>query len=193
MRVDGRAMIFALAAVVITTFVFGLAPALRAAEPSAQDELKAGGRAMGSGHQRRLRSVLVTAEVALAVILLVDAGLLVRSFASVIKQDRGYRPDHVLSATLFVWQWNRTPSARHEFIARLVGRAATLPGVSAAGATSSLPLSGAIGADRAGHNGSRAPCHSRPGTAGIRHRDHARGVHRARYGDASRSRLHAPG
>src|SRR5262249_49448904 len=123
--------------------------AFRAAEPSAQDELKAGGRALGSGRQRALRSVLVTAEVALAVILLVGAGVLVRSFASVIKQDPGYKPDPVLSSPLFAWQWNRTPASRREFVARLVERAATLPGVISAGATSSLPLAGAIGADHA--------------------------------------------
>src|SRR5262249_2644476 len=100
MRVDGRAMVFALAAIVVTTFVLGCAPAMRAADRSAQEALKAGGRALGRGRHRALRSALVTAEVALAVVLLVGAGLLARSFASVLDQDRGYKPDHVLSATL---------------------------------------------------------------------------------------------
>ena len=150
MRVDERATMFALAAIIVTTFVFGLVPALRAAEPSSRDELKAGGRNLGgSVRQHRLRGALVTGEVALAVILLVGAGLLVRSFASVLRQDRGYKPDHVLSATLFAWQWNRTPAARREFFARLVDRASHLPGVSAAGATSSIPLAGEIGANKA--------------------------------------------
>src|SRR5262249_51845065 len=129
MRVDLRALAFAFSAIIATTFIFGLGPAFRAVEPSSRDELKAGGRAMGSSRQHRLRGALVTAEVALAVVLLVGAGLLVRSFASVVQQERGYKPDHVLAATVFVWQWNRTPAARRDFVARLVDRVAHLPGV----------------------------------------------------------------
>lgn len=148
MRVDGRALAFTFAAVVITTFIFGLVPALRAAQPNASDELRSGGRAVGSERQHRLRALFVITEVALAMILLVGAGLLVRSFVSVVRADRGYRSDHVLAATVFVYEWNKTPGARRDFIARLVQRAATIPGVVASGATSSLPLDMAIEADK---------------------------------------------
>jgi predicted permease len=81
-------------------------------------------------------------------VLLVGAGLLMRSFLFVIRADRGYKSDHVLAATVFVYQWNQTPRARFNFIDALVRRAATVPGVRAAGATSSLPLDIAIGADQ---------------------------------------------
>jgi predicted permease len=148
MRVDGRALAFTIAAVVFTTFVFGMLPALRAARPGSADELRTGGRAIGSERQHRLRGLFVTAELAFAMILLVNAGLLVRSFVSVVRADRGYHSDHVLAATVFVYRWNKTPGTRRDFIAQLVERAAAIPGVIAAGATSALPLEMAIGADK---------------------------------------------
>jgi putative ABC transport system permease protein len=147
MRVDGRALAFTILAVIITTFVFGILPALRAARPNASDELRAGGRAMGGERQHRLRGLFITAELAFATVLLVSSGLLVRSFVSVVGADRGYRSDHVLAATVFVYQWNRTPGTRRDFIAQLVERASAIPGVTAAGATSALPLEMAIGAE----------------------------------------------
>lgn len=148
MRVDGRALAFTLAAVVLAAMLFGTLPAWRAARPSAADELRSGGRSVGSGRQNRLRGAFVTAELSFAIILLIGAGLLVRSFVSVVRADRGYRSDHVFAATVFVYKWNTTPAARGQFIARLVARTSIIPGVIAAGATSSLPLAMAIGADR---------------------------------------------
>ena len=146
--VDSRAFVFALVTVVATTILFGLVPAFRAAEPSAGDELKAGGRSVGTGRQHRLRSALVTAEVSLAIVLLVSAGLLVRSFASLMSVDRGFRSDHVLGALMFTWEHAQTPAARREVVDRLVDRARSLPGVIAAGVTSSPPLTGAVGLER---------------------------------------------
>ncbi len=148
MRVDGRAFVFALSTVLATTILFGLVPAFRAAEPSAGDELKAGGRSVGTGRQRRLRSALVVSEVALAIMLLVGAGLLVRSFASLMSVDRGYRTDHVLGALMFTWERAQTPAARRIVAERLVERARTLPGVRSAGITSSPPLAGSVGVER---------------------------------------------
>jgi predicted permease len=144
MRVDERALGFTLAAVVIATFVFGLGPALRAARREGGDELKGGARAAGLP-PHRVRGALVTFEVAMAVVLLVSAGLLVRSFVSVVGADRGYRSDHVLGATLFIWKSNPAPSQRRAFVTELLRRAAALPGVKAAGVTSSPPLAAAIG------------------------------------------------
>src|SRR4030095_4016381 len=102
----------------------------------------------GGRQERRVRHAFLVAEVALAVMLSIGAGLLVRSFYSVIRVDRGYRTDHVLSASLFVWQYPK-PENRRQFVERLVDRAARLPGVTAAGRKSSWPLAGAIGADQA--------------------------------------------
>jgi putative ABC transport system permease protein len=147
-RIDGRTLGFTLAIVVVATFAFGVIPALRASRPNLTDELRAGGRALSSASQHRLRRLIVITEVALAMVLLVGTGLLVRSFLAVVRADRGYHTDHVLAATVFVYQWNKTPATRRDFIARLVNRAGAIPGVVASGATSSLPLSMAIEADK---------------------------------------------
>lgn len=147
MRIDARALAFTLIAVIATTVLFGVVPALRATATGSEDELKAGGRSTGGTGHRRLRGAFVATEVALAMVLLVGAGLLVRSFLSVVRQDRGYQSDHVLSATLFIWQWNQTPAKRRDFITALEDRVRQLPGVISAGTVSSLPLSDAIGAD----------------------------------------------
>jgi putative ABC transport system permease protein len=147
-RIDGRALAFTLAIVVIATFAFGVIPALRASRPDLTDELRSGGRALSSAGQHRLRRLFVITEIALAMVLLVGTGLLVRSFLAVVRADRGYHTDHVLAATVFVYQWNKTPATRRDFIARLVDRAGAIPGVVASGATSSLPLSMAIEADK---------------------------------------------
>jgi putative ABC transport system permease protein len=146
--IDGRALLFTLGIVGVTTMIVGLVPALRATTADPASELRAGTRASSDATRGRVRRLLVIAEVALAFVLLVGAGLLMRSFLFVIRADRGYKSDHVLAATVFVYQWNRTPRARFDFIDALVKRAATVPGVRAAGATSSLPLDIAIGADQ---------------------------------------------
>lgn len=149
MRVDARALGFTLVIVAIATVIFGLMPALRGAQRDAVDALRSGDRSQGSVSRHRPRQLLVVAEVALAVMLLVGSGLLLRSFVAVVRADRGYESDHVLAATVFVYRWNPTPASRVNFIAQLVSRASTIPGVVAAGAVSSLPLDIAIDADRA--------------------------------------------
>ena len=148
MRVDARALAFTLAVVALATVVFGLLPALRGAQPNAVTELRSGDRSAGSASRRRPRQLLVVAEITFAVILLVGSGLLMRSFVSVVHADRGYESDHVLAATVFIYQWEPTPASQVNFMSQLVARAGTIPGVVAAGATSSLPLDIAIGADR---------------------------------------------
>jgi putative ABC transport system permease protein len=149
MRVDGRALAFALLLAIGTTFVFGAAPALSAARTNLHETLKAGGRALAGGAGRsRTRSAFVATEVALAVVLLVGSGLLVRSFVSLMTSDRGYRSDHVLAATVFIWSWDSTASQRSEFADDIVRRVKTIAGVVDAGITSSLPLRTTIFADR---------------------------------------------
>lgn len=146
--IDDRALLFALGIVGVTTLIFGLGPALRATAADPASALRAGARASGDATRGRSRRMLVVTEVALAFVLLVGATLLMRSFLFVIRADRGYKSDHVLAATVFVYEWNKTPRARFEFIDALLRRAATIPGVRVAGATSSLPLDIAIGADQ---------------------------------------------
>jgi putative ABC transport system permease protein len=146
--IDTRALLFTLGIVGVTTMIVGLPPAVRATTADPANELRAGTRASGDATRGRLRRLLVVTEVGLAFVLLVGAGLLMRSFLFVVRADRGYKSDHVLAATVFVYQWNQTPRARFNFIDALVQRAARVPGVQAAGATSSLPLDIAIGADQ---------------------------------------------
>ena len=149
MHVDWRALAFALSLSIGTTLLFGAAPALNAARTNLHDTLKAGGRALASGAgSGRLRSLFVATEVALAVILLVGAGLLVRSFVSLLTSDRGYRSDHVLTATVFVWSWDSTASQRVAFTKEAIRRVKTIAGVVDAGATSSLPVHATIFTDR---------------------------------------------
>jgi putative ABC transport system permease protein len=146
--IDGRALLFTLAIVGVTTVLVGLVPAVRATTADPAKELRAGTGLSADAARGRLRRLLVVTEIGLAFVLLVGAGLLMRSFLFVIRADRGYKSDHVLAATVFVYQWNQTPRARFNFIDALVRRAAAVPGVRAAGATSSLPLDIAIGADQ---------------------------------------------
>jgi putative ABC transport system permease protein len=164
MRVDWRALAFALVAVPGATILFALAPAVHASGSEVESELRAGTRSSGRAGQRGTRLALIGGEVALAVVLLVGAGLLVRSFTSVVNQDRGYRSDHVVGATMFIWQWAQTPASRRSFADRLIARARSLPGVEAAGVTTSPPLTAAIGVDHGPYEvlGRAVPVEQRP-------------------------------
>jgi putative ABC transport system permease protein len=135
---------FALAVAILTGVVCGLAPAFAATRTSVNEILKEGGRsgASGSGHAR-LRSGLVIAEIAVALVLLAASGLLLRSFQNMREANLGYRPDHSLSAgySLPRNQYG-TQTAVDAFNQELLRRLAALPGVKSAGLTSWLPSTG---------------------------------------------------
>jgi predicted permease len=95
---DARVALFAVSVSVVTGILFGLAPALQTSRESVIDMLHAGGRAVGSASTRRLRAVLVAAEVALALVLLVTAGLMIASFVRLRAVDPGYRLEQVVTA-----------------------------------------------------------------------------------------------
>jgi putative ABC transport system permease protein len=140
-RVDTVVIAFALLAGVITSLVFGLAPAMQARAVALAPALRAGGRSDTGGGMSRLRPALVVFEVALALVLLIGAGLLLRSFAELQSVDPGFRTDRVLSFRV------TAPMARYPgpeqvgvFHAGLLGRIETLPGVEAAAAANTLFL-----------------------------------------------------
>ena len=128
---------------VLSGLLFGLAPALQASKPDLNSALKEGGRhATGGSH--RLRRLLVVSEVALSLMLLVTAGLLMRSFLALVKKDAGFNAEKVLTMNLIL------PPAKYpagepraKFYSELVARAATVPGVESVAAINYLPLGGA--------------------------------------------------
>jgi predicted permease len=141
---DWQVVAFAILLAVVTGVVCGLAPAFAALRTSVNDTLKEGGRtgSAGSGHAR-LRSALVIGEIAVALVLLVASGLLLRSFEKMRAVDLGFRPDHVLAASYSLPQKQyATQPAVDEFNDQLIRRLQQLPSVKSVGLTSSLPATG---------------------------------------------------
>ncbi len=141
---DWQVVSFAIILAVLTGLVCGLAPAFAALRTSVNETLKEGGRtgSGGSGHAR-LRSALVVGEIAIALVLLVASGLLLRSFEKMRSVDLGFRPDHVLAAAYSLPQKQyATQPTVNEFNDELIRRLQQLPGVKAVGVTSFLPASG---------------------------------------------------
>jgi predicted permease len=143
--IDGRALAFTSAVVLLTGILFGLAPALRSSQVSLGETLKEGGRSMIGGHHR-LRNLLVVAEIALSLVLLIGAGLLIRSFIRVQQVEPGFAPQNVLSMRLALVGPAYSDEARRvSFYQQLWERIRRLPGVERAGGVSTLPLTGGIG------------------------------------------------
>jgi putative ABC transport system permease protein len=142
--VDGRAILFLLAMTVLTAALFGLAPAMRATAGNLSSALKEGGRGGSDGPERnRLRGFLVASEFALAFVLLIGAGLMIRSFSALQAVNPGFDPHHVLSLVVSVAGSQEAPEGRRElFYRQLLERVRNVPGVQAAGAINHLPLAG---------------------------------------------------
>jgi putative ABC transport system permease protein len=142
-QIDWRVLGFTFAISIITGVIFGLAPALQSSSPNLVESLKESGRGSGaSGHRNRLRSALVVSEIALTLVLLVCAGLLIRSVMRLKSVDTGFNPKNILAMNIGL------PSAKYPkpenqiaFYKQVTERIAALPGVKAAGTTSVLPLS----------------------------------------------------
>jgi len=142
---DTRVAVFALLLAVMTGLACGLAPAFAALRTSVNDTLKEGGRGSAGGGHARLRSALVVGEIAIAMMLLVACGLLLRSFDQMRKVDLGFHPDHILTAyyALPEHQLYGTQAVVSRFCEELVRRMQQLPGVKFAGLASFLPYTGA--------------------------------------------------
>ncbi|MFY9610994.1 MAG: ABC transporter permease [Blastocatellia bacterium] len=149
-RLDGRVFAFAFFISVVTGIAFGVAPALLSSNPSMQLALKEGSRGGGSGaRHNRLRSLLVVSEFALALVLMIGAGLLMRSFSHLLNVDPGFDPKNLLVARVWLPQPNDPdtgPYALHTkrvaFINEVLRRLRDLPGVVVASAATNVPLSG---------------------------------------------------
>jgi putative ABC transport system permease protein len=142
--VDLRTALFLFAATMVTSIGFGIAPALQALSVNVNDTLKEGGRTNTAGAaQNRLRSLLVVSEFALAVMLLIGAGLMIRTFAALQAVDAGFNPHNVVSMVVSVAGTREADGARRAiFYRELIDRVRALPGVQAAGGINHLPLAG---------------------------------------------------
>jgi predicted permease len=143
-HVNGYVFAFTFLVSIFTGVLFGLAPALQASRMDPKRGLYEGGRsATGSARQQRLRSVLVVSEVSLACVLLIGAGLMLRSFLNQLHLDPGFSKDHVLTATLALPRAvYKNDAAVAHFYDRLLTDLAHVPGVTSAGAGSDLPWTG---------------------------------------------------
>jgi putative ABC transport system permease protein len=143
--IDYRVLGFTLLISLLTGVAFGLAPTLQASKPDLNDALKEGGRSSTEsfGHHR-LRSLLVVSEVALALVLLISAGLMIQSFRLLLKVDPGFNPQGVLTVGLDMSdpKYQENPSRFMSFNAALLERVRALPGVQYAGTARPLPLTG---------------------------------------------------
>ena len=141
--IDGWVLAFTIAVSILSGVFFGLVPALTASGTLLNEALKEGGRSGSAGRSGRARSAFVVAEVALALILLAGAGLLVRSFAQLISVDPGFDPARTITMRVSLpGARYGEPPLRIQFFKRLFERINALPGIDAAGANSSIPLSG---------------------------------------------------
>jgi predicted permease len=139
-RVDGRVVVFGVLLALVTGALFGLLPALRAAHAEPNVHLRAGRTTIGRGH--RVRNALVVAEVALAIVLVIGAGLMARSFFALRSVDPGFDPDRVLTVSIMINLAGADDVIGHIVQRRrtFIDRLSVLPGVTAAGAVNSLPL-----------------------------------------------------
>jgi putative ABC transport system permease protein len=145
--INPTVLLFTLGLSLVSGIVFGLAPALQMSKPNLNDSLKEGTRGT-TGTSHLLRSSLVVFEVALSLVLLVGAGLLIRSFLSLLKTDPGFNPDHVLTMNLVLpGAKYKDETARAAFYNDLIQRVKAQPGVQSAAVVNYLPLGGSNSSD----------------------------------------------
>ncbi len=145
--INGRVLGFAVIIGLFTAVIFGLAPAIQVARSELYESLKEGSRGSTGGRRSHFaRSVLIVSEIAFSVLLLIGAGLLVRSFARMMSEDLGFNPSKLLTMQVFLPEahYSSVPSIMN-FDRQIVDRVAALPGVNSASAVNFLPLTGWTG------------------------------------------------
>ena len=141
--IDLRVLGFTLLTSLLTGLVFGLAPALQASRIDLNESLKDGGRgATGAGPGRRLRSALVVFEVAVSFVLLVGAGLMIRSFIRLQNVDLGFNPDHLVAMNFQLSRAKYQGRQSAEFFRQLIERVDSLPRVESAGGITAVFIEG---------------------------------------------------
>jgi putative ABC transport system permease protein len=140
-NLDGRVLAFTMLVSLFTGIIFGLAPALQAAQADVNDALRESGRTGAGVRQQRLRNAFVVAEIALALVLLAGAGLMLKSFWRLQAVETGFKPDGVLTLRMLLpFTTHPQTSQRAAFFGQVLERIRALPGVSAAGAVSRIPM-----------------------------------------------------
>ena len=139
-RLDTSAIVFAITAVVVAALLSGLLPALRAARPDLLPALRDGAGASSSLRGVRLRQAMLVGEAALAVMLLIGSGLLIRSFVNLMNVDPGFDADEVLTAEIYLPGAEVGKADTQAFLDAFLPRVRALPGVVAAGVSNMMPL-----------------------------------------------------
>ncbi|HEX4021421.1 MAG TPA: ABC transporter permease [Acidobacteriaceae bacterium] len=141
--VNGTAVGWTVLITVATAVFFGLAPALKMSGKNLQESLKEMGRGSSTGKMHeRLRGTLVILEVALSCVLLIGAGLLLRSFLRIMDVDLGFQPSHAATMQIDYQEQNdyKNPDRRYAALQEILRRVQAIPGIEAAGVTDNLPL-----------------------------------------------------
>ena len=143
--IDMGVLLFTVAISLGAGILFGLAPAVHTLKGDLVDSLKEGGRGATGLRGKHLRGMLVVSEVMLAIVLLVGAGLMIRSFSELMASDPGYDSENILTVRVSLPGSTYNSNGQRDFFDRLIARTEALPGVRSVGAISSLPLTGTGG------------------------------------------------
>jgi putative ABC transport system permease protein len=156
--IDAGVLLFTLVVTIVTGVLFGLAPIVHGARRSFVNSLKEGGQGSGTGVRRGLvRDGLVIAEVALALVLLIGAGLMIKSFMKLQATDPGYDSENLLTLRVALPETRYdTYQQVQQFFDQLIERTASLPGVISVGTITHLPLSGSYASGTTRVNSSEA-------------------------------------
>ena len=138
-HLDGRVLVFTLLISLVTGILFGMAPALQLPRLSIHEVVKDGGRGSTGSRRRWLRQSLVVAEIAIALVLLIGAGLMINSFWRLQRTDRGFDERNVLTVNLTLSKYSNSEQ-QIAFLRTVLERVAQVPGARTVGLTSTLPL-----------------------------------------------------